>query len=149
MTIPRNSSAHGSGRRGVRYALAETALADFAARRAIPVAETQAGKGALAADHPMAAGALGVTGAASANALAEEADVVLAIGTRLADFTTASRSLFANPAATLIQLNAAAFDAGKHAALPLVADAAVGLAALDRAIGGYQAPPAWVDKATR
>jgi 3D-(3,5/4)-trihydroxycyclohexane-1,2-dione acylhydrolase (decyclizing) len=134
---------------GVRYALAETALADFAARRSIPVAETQAGKGVLAADHPMAAGALGVTGAASANALAEEADVVLAIGTRLADFTTASRSLFANPAATLIQLNAAAFDAGKHAALPLVADAAVGLAALDQAIGAYRAPAAWVDKATR
>ncbi len=134
---------------GVRYALAEAALADFAARRRIPVAETQAGKGALAWDHPLACGALGVTGAASANALAAAADVVLAIGTRLADFTTASRSLFANPAAMLIQLNAAAFDAGKHAALPLVADAAVGLAALDRAIAGYQAPPAWADKARR
>jgi 3D-(3,5/4)-trihydroxycyclohexane-1,2-dione acylhydrolase (decyclizing) len=134
---------------GVRYALAEEALADFAARRLIPVAETQAGKGALAWDHPTACGALGVTGAASANALAAEADVVLAIGTRLADFTTASRSLFANPAAILIQLNAAAFDAGKHAALPLVADAAIGLAALDRTLGEYRAPAAWAEKAKR
>jgi 3D-(3,5/4)-trihydroxycyclohexane-1,2-dione acylhydrolase (decyclizing) len=133
----------------VRYALAEEALADFAARRLIPVAETQAGKGALAWDHPTACGALGVTGAASANALAAEADVVLAIGTRLADFTTASRSLFANPAAILIQLNAAAFDAGKHAALPLVADAAIGLAALDRTLGEYRAPAAWAEKAKR
>ncbi|MBW8857071.1 MAG: 3D-(3,5/4)-trihydroxycyclohexane-1,2-dione acylhydrolase (decyclizing), partial [Bradyrhizobium sp.] len=134
---------------GVRYALAEAALADFAARRLVPVAETQAGKGALAWDHPTACGALGVTGASCANALAAEADVILAIGTRLADFTTASRSLFANPAAVLIQLNAAAFDAGKHAALPLVADAAAGLAALDRALGDYRAPAAWVEKASR
>jgi 3D-(3,5/4)-trihydroxycyclohexane-1,2-dione acylhydrolase (decyclizing) len=134
---------------GVPYALAEKALADFATRHRIPVAETQAGKGALAWDHPMAAGALGVTGAASANALAAEADVVLAIGTRLADFTTASRSLFANPDTVLVQLNAAAFDAGKHAALPLVADAAAGLAALDEAIGDYRAPAAWADKAER
>jgi 3D-(3,5/4)-trihydroxycyclohexane-1,2-dione acylhydrolase (decyclizing) len=134
---------------GVPYALAEAALADFATRHHIPVAETQAGKGALAWDHPMASGALGVTGAASANALAAEADVVLAIGTRLADFTTASRSLFANPDMALVQLNAAAFDAGKHAALPLVADAAVGLAALGHALGDYRAPAAWADKARR
>jgi 3D-(3,5/4)-trihydroxycyclohexane-1,2-dione acylhydrolase (decyclizing) len=134
---------------GVHYALAEGALADFAARHGIPVAETQAGKGALAWDHPCAIGALGVTGAAAANALAAEADVVLAVGTRLADFATASRSLFANPGAVLIQLNAAAFDAAKHAALPLVADAACGLSALDQALGAYRAPAAWGEKARR
>ena len=134
---------------GVHYALAERALASFAERHGVPVAETQAGKGALVWDHPLAVGALGVTGAASANTLAAEADVVLAIGTRLADFTSASRSLFANPASVLIQLNAASFDAAKHAALPLVADAAVGLAALGEALGNYRAPAAWSAKAKR
>src|SRR6266446_5090100 len=110
---------------GVHYGLAAGVLADFAERHGVPVAETQAGKGALPWDHALAAGALGVTGAASANALAAEADVVLAVGTRLTDFTTASRSLFANPETVLVQLNVAPFDAAKHAALPLVADAAL------------------------
>ncbi len=134
---------------GVHYALATGELAAFAARHGIPVAETQAGKGALGWDHPLAIGGLGVTGTAVANALAGEADVVLAIGTRLGDFISASRSLFANPAAKLIQLNAAAFDAAKHAALPLVADAAVGLAALGGALGAYRAPAEWGAKAKR
>jgi 3D-(3,5/4)-trihydroxycyclohexane-1,2-dione acylhydrolase (decyclizing) len=134
---------------GVHYGLATGALADFAERHGVPVAETQAGKGALPWNHALAAGALGVTGAASANALAAEADLVLAVGTRLADFTTASRSLFANLAAVLIQLNIAAFDAAKHAALPLVADAALGLAALSQAIGAYRAPATWRKKALR
>jgi 3D-(3,5/4)-trihydroxycyclohexane-1,2-dione acylhydrolase (decyclizing) len=134
---------------GVHYGLATGALADFAERHGVPVAETQAGKGALAWDHALAVGALGVTGAASANALAAEADLVLALGTRLADFTTASRSLFANPDAVLVQLNVAASDAAKHAALPLVADAGLGLAALSRAIGTYRAPAAWSEKARR
>jgi len=106
---------------GVHYSFACDALAGFAARHDLPVAETQAGKGALRWDHPCAVGAIGVTGGTAANALAAEADVILAIGTRLSDFTTASRSLFANPAMTLIQLNAAGFDAVKHGALPLVA----------------------------
>jgi 3D-(3,5/4)-trihydroxycyclohexane-1,2-dione acylhydrolase (decyclizing) len=128
---------------GVHYGLACQALAEFAARHGVPVAETQAGKGALAWDHPEAAGAIGVTGSSAANSLAAEADVVLAIGTRLADFTTASRSLFRHKGAQLIQLNVAAFDAGKHAALPLVADAGAGLAALDAALGDWQAPPVW------
>jgi 3D-(3,5/4)-trihydroxycyclohexane-1,2-dione acylhydrolase (decyclizing) len=133
---------------GVHYSLADSSLVGFAERHAIPVAETQAGKGALASDHPQSVGAIGVTGSAAANALAAEADLVLAIGTRLADFTTASRSLFANPACRLIQLNVAPFDAAKHGALPLVADAAIGLAALSLAVGAYRAPAAWTDRAT-
>jgi hypothetical protein len=115
---------------GVHYALAGAALADFAARHGIPVAETQAGKGALTWDHLCAVGAIGVTGSSAANALAAEADVILAIGSRLSDFTTASRTLFCNPELRLIELNIAAYDAVKHGALPLVADAQVGLGAL-------------------
>src|SRR5579863_4538597 len=132
---------------GVHYALACEVLAGFAARHGVPVAETQAGKGVLAWDHPCAMGAIGVTGGSAANALAAEADVILAVGTRLSDFTTASRSLFANPAARLIQLNAAAFDAVKHGALPLVADAQAGLDALDRALAAWTAPTDWSSKA--
>src|SRR5437870_4691725 len=103
---------------GVHYAQAGERLGEFAERHDIPVAETQAGKGAIAWDHYCAVGAIGVTGGAAANTLAAEADVILAVGTRLSDFTTASRSLFRNPSATLIQLNAAGFDAAKHGALP-------------------------------
>ncbi len=132
---------------GVHYSLATGTLAEFAERHGIPVAETKAGKGALHWDHPSAAGAIGVTGAEAANALAAEADAILAVGTRLSDFTTASRSLFKNPEATLIQLNAAAFDAGKHGALPLVCDAKAGLEALSAALGTARAPAAWTEKA--
>ncbi len=133
---------------GVHYARADNALADFAARHGVPVAETQAGKGALAWDHPMAVGAIGVTGSSAANALAATADVVLAIGTRLSDFTTASRSLFRKPGLQLIQLNAAPFDAAKHGAVPLVADAHAGLEALDKALDGWTAPSAWAEQAS-
>src|SRR5712692_574069 len=132
---------------GVHYSFACDALAGFAARHDLPVAETQAGKGALRWDHPCAVGAIGVTGGTAANALAAEADVILAIGTRLSDFTTASRSLFANPAVTLIQLNAAGFDAVKHGALPLIADAQAGLDALDSALAAWTAPADWTAKA--
>lgn len=128
---------------GVHYSGACAALADFAARHGIPVAETQAGKGALAWDHPCNVGSIGVTGSSAANALAEEADVVLAVGTRLADFTTASWSVFGNPAGRLVGLNVAAFDAVKGDALPLVADAARGLAALAGGLGDWAAPTAW------
>src|SRR5580692_2002148 len=131
----------------VHYALACEVLADFAARHGVPVAETQAGKGALTWDHPCAVGAIGVTGGSAANALAAEADLILATGTRLSDFTTASRSLFRNPAATLIQLNAAGFDAAKHGALSLIADARAGLDALDRALATWAAPADWTAKA--
>src|SRR5437763_9019368 len=96
---------------GVHYAMACETLADFAARYGLPVAETQAGKGAFAWNHPCAAGAIGVTGGSAANELAAEADLILAIGTRLSDFTTASRSLFRNRSVRLIQLNAAGVDA--------------------------------------
>src|SRR5437868_719100 len=134
---------------GVHYALAGATLADFAARHGVPVAETQAGKGALTWDHPCAVGAIGVTGGSAANALAAEADAILAIGTRLSDFTTASGTLFRNPERHLIQLNIAAYDAVKHSALPLVADAQVGLAALGQAVAGWSAPSVWTAKARR
>ena len=98
-------------------------------------------------DHPCAVGAIGVTGGSAANALAAEADAVLAIGTRLSDFTTASRSLFRNPELRLIQLNIATYDAVKHGALPLVADAQAGLEALGQAVAGWSAPSVWTTKA--
>src|SRR5262249_952435 len=134
---------------GVHYSFAWDALRALAERRGIPVAETQAGKGALIWDHPCAVGAIGVTGSSAANALAAEADVVLAIGTRLSDFTTASRTLFRNPELRLIQLNVAGYDAAKHSALPLVADAQAGLEALGQALAGWKAPAVWTAKAQR
>ncbi len=132
---------------GVVYSDAGAALADFAARHAIPVAETQAGKGALAWDHAKNVGAIGVTGSSAANALAEDADLVLAIGTRLQDFITGSRALFQNPDMRLIQLNVSAFDAGKHGALALAADARRGLEELGAALGTWAAPDAWSARA--
>jgi 3D-(3,5/4)-trihydroxycyclohexane-1,2-dione acylhydrolase (decyclizing) len=131
---------------GVHYAQACAALAAFATSHGIPVAETQAGKGALAWTCPELVGAVGVTGSEAANALAREADVILAVGTRLADFTTGSRALLPSRA-TLIHLNIQPFDAGKHGALPLVGDALRGLAALSEAIRPYRAPDAWRQKA--
>ncbi|MBL8954709.1 MAG: 3D-(3,5/4)-trihydroxycyclohexane-1,2-dione acylhydrolase (decyclizing) [Myxococcaceae bacterium] len=130
---------------GVLYSFAEGALDAFARKHGVPVAETQAGKGALAWDHPRQLGSLGVTGSAAANALAAEADVVLCIGTRLSDFTSASRTMFPN--ATLIGLNVAAFDAHKHGAVPLVGDAREGLSSLSEALGAWVAPSAWSAKA--
>ncbi len=134
---------------GVHYSQAADTLSAFAERRGVPVAETQAGKGALAWDHANAVGAIGVTGSSAANALAAEADVVLAIGTRLSDFTTASRSLFRDPDWTLISLNVASFDAVKHGALPVVGDAERGLRALDALLEDWRAPPAWTDRASK
>ncbi len=128
---------------GVHYALATTALADFAAAHDVPVVETIAGRAALAHDHPMNAGPLGVIGSASANALAAEADVVLAVGTRLQDFTTGSWTVFRNPEMRLIALNAARYDAAKHRAQPLVGDALVGLRELGAALGDWRAPADW------
>ena len=130
---------------GVKYAQAEATLAEFAQRHGVPVAETQAGKGSLAWDHPRNAGAIGVTGSAAANALAEKADLILAIGTRLQDFTTGSRALFGT--AKLVALNVAGFDAAKHHAQPLLADAKAGLAALSGALGRWAAPRPWQEKA--
>ncbi len=130
---------------GVLYGLATQALDAFARKHAVPVAETQAGKGALAWDHPQQLGSLGVTGSSAANALAAEADVVLCVGTRLSDFTSASRTMF--PKAKLIGLNVAAFDAHKHGAMPLVSDARVGLEELSAALESWAAPAAWTSKA--
>jgi len=132
---------------GVLYSEAERELLAFCRRFGIPSAETQAGKSTLPFDEPLNLGAIGVTGTAAANALAAEADVILAIGTRLQDFTTGSRTLFANPDRVIIGLNVQPFDAGKHGALPLVADAKAGLAALARGLAGYKAPAIWSAKA--
>lgn len=123
---------------GVRYSLAEDALADFATKRGIPVVETIAGKGALTHDHPVHAGPIGIVGSTSANALAKEADVILAIGTRLQDFTTGSWTAFAEDA-QFISVNAARFDALKHRSLPVVGDARETLGELDAALGDYTA----------
>jgi 3D-(3,5/4)-trihydroxycyclohexane-1,2-dione acylhydrolase (decyclizing) len=128
---------------GVLFSEAEKALADFAEKRGIPVAETQGGKSALTLHHKQNMGAVGVTGSSAANVLAQEADVVLAIGTRLQDFTTGSRALFKNPERKIINLNTQAFDAGKHGSLPLVADAKAGIAALDKGLGAWTAPGNW------
>ncbi len=128
---------------GVHYSDACAALAAFAGRHGIPVAETQAGKSALPHDHPLNMGAIGVTGTSAANALAAEADVVLAVGTRLQDFTTGSWALFRDPARRIVMLNVQPYDAVKHLAQSLVADAKAGLEAIGEALGNYQAPESW------
>jgi 3D-(3,5/4)-trihydroxycyclohexane-1,2-dione acylhydrolase (decyclizing) len=132
---------------GVLYSQAERELLAFCGKRGIPAAETQAGKSALPAGDPLSLGAIGVTGTEAANRLAGEADVILAVGTRLADFMTGSWALFKNPARRFIGLNVQPFDAAKHRALPLVADARAGLAALDAALGDWRAPTAWRETA--
>src|SRR6266849_230494 len=119
---------------GVLYSEASQALAEFASRTGIPVAETQAGKGSLPYNHPQALGAMGVTGTPGANVLAREADLILGIGTRYSDFTTASQTAFQNPAVRFINVNVCEFDAGKQAALPLVGDAQVMLQELAEAL---------------
>lgn len=131
---------------GVIYSAASVELAALVARTGIPVAETQAGKGALAYDHACAVGAIGATGTAAANALARDADIVVGIGTRWTDFTTASRSLFAHAGVRFINLNVAPVDAFKQAGIPLVADAREGIAALDRALGGWSVPAGYAER---
>lgn len=127
---------------GVHYSLAESELADFAMRHGIPVVETVAGKSTLLWDHPRYGGPVGVTGASPANELASRADVILAVGTRLQDFTTGSWTVF-DPQAIFIGLNAARFDAVKHRALPVVSDAREGLIELDDRLKGWTAPVEW------
>jgi 3D-(3,5/4)-trihydroxycyclohexane-1,2-dione acylhydrolase (decyclizing) len=134
---------------GVKYSGAERALSEFASERGIPCAETQAGKGALAWDHPANLGALGVTGTKAANDAARRADLVIAIGTRLADFPTASRTIFADPKVGIVQLNVGAFDAHKHSALPMIADAREGLRALDASLVRWKAAAAWTASGMR
>jgi 3D-(3,5/4)-trihydroxycyclohexane-1,2-dione acylhydrolase (decyclizing) len=132
---------------GVHYSGAVAELTAFAEEHGIPVTETVAGKATLLADHPNFAGPLGVTGSTSANALADEADVVIAVGTRLQDFTTGSWSVFRNEAMTLISLNVGRFDATKHQAVSVIGDAKTSLAELDGAIENYRAPAGWLERA--
>ncbi|BCJ62273.1 3D-(3,5/4)-trihydroxycyclohexane-1,2-dione acylhydrolase (decyclizing) [Micromonospora endophytica] len=134
---------------GVSYAEATEALRRFAEATGIPVAETQAGKGSLRHDHPLAVGAIGATGSTAANALAREADVVLGIGTRYSDFTTASRSIFAAADVRFVNVNIAAFDAAKHAGVALVADARAALDALTEALAGHRTDDAYQQTARR
>ncbi len=114
---------------GVLISEASEALAEFAAQTGIAVAETQAGKGSLPYDHPQCVGAIGATGTLAANRLAHDADLVIGIGTRYSDFTSASMTAFQNPAVRFVNINTAEFDAYKVSAIPVVADARVALAA--------------------
>ncbi|MEL0197418.1 MAG: 3D-(3,5/4)-trihydroxycyclohexane-1,2-dione acylhydrolase (decyclizing), partial [Rhodobiaceae bacterium] len=125
---------------GVRYSGASRALADFAAKSGIPVASTQAGKSSLVEADEMYVGSLGVTGASAANALAESADVVLSVGSRLQDFTTGSNGLIRGQ---VIALNVQAHDLVKHGAMPLMADARTGIEALATGLGGYRTDDAY------
>ncbi|MGI9067695.1 MAG: 3D-(3,5/4)-trihydroxycyclohexane-1,2-dione acylhydrolase (decyclizing) [Pyrinomonadaceae bacterium] len=131
---------------GVIYSEACEALARLVELTGIPVGETMAGKGALAWNHPQNLEALGVTGTSGANVLASEADLVIAVGTRLSDFTTASKTAFQNPDVRFININVAEFDAHKHAALPLVADARVTLDELREALEGYRVADEYVSR---
>jgi 3D-(3,5/4)-trihydroxycyclohexane-1,2-dione acylhydrolase (decyclizing) len=125
---------------GVLYSEASEALSKFAQVAGIPVCETQAGKGSLPFDHPQQLGAVGVTGTPGANIFAREADLIVGIGTRYGDFTSASKTAFQNPSVRFININVAEFDAYKHAALPLTGDARVTIDELQRAVAGYEVP---------
>jgi 3D-(3,5/4)-trihydroxycyclohexane-1,2-dione acylhydrolase (decyclizing) len=129
---------------GVHYSGAVERLTRFAEQRGIPVVETVAGKATLVADHPNHAGAIGVSGDAAANAVAEEADVVIAVGTRLQDFTTGSWALFKNPNCRFVSINTARWDAIKQHSTAVIGDAQVALDQLDEAIGSYTAPGDWL-----
>jgi 3D-(3,5/4)-trihydroxycyclohexane-1,2-dione acylhydrolase (decyclizing) len=126
---------------GVIYSEATAALAALAEQAGIPVAETQAGKGALPYDHPRALGAIGSTGTTAANAIAAAADVVIGVGTRYSDFTTASRTIFADPGVRFVNVNIAAADCAKLAGLGVVADARAALTALAGALSGWSVHP--------
>ncbi|MFL5768710.1 MAG: 3D-(3,5/4)-trihydroxycyclohexane-1,2-dione acylhydrolase (decyclizing) [Chloroflexota bacterium] len=133
---------------GVIYSEATDALRALVEGTGIPVAETQAGKGSLRYDHPSALGAIGSTGTAAANAVAREADVVIGIGTRWSDFTTASRSAFAAPDVGFVNVNVASFDAVKHAGIPLIADGRVAIESLAAALEGWHVDDAYRARAT-
>ena len=131
---------------GVLYSEAGAVLGAFCERHGVPGCETQAGKSALPAGHALNLGGIGVTGTTAANTLAAEADVIVAVGTRLTDFTTGSAALFAR-GRRIVALNVQPFDAGKQDALPLVADAREGLARLSGELEGWRAPNAWTERA--
>jgi 3D-(3,5/4)-trihydroxycyclohexane-1,2-dione acylhydrolase (decyclizing) len=128
---------------GVIYSAATAALRALVDATGIPVAETQAGRGALPSDLPLSLGAVGATGTAAANRLAHDADLVIGVGTRWSDFTTASKSAFQDPGVRFVNINVASFDAAKHSGLPLVADARVALDALREALAGWRADEPW------
>ncbi len=131
---------------GVLYSEACGALARLVEQTGIPVAETQAGKGSLAYDHPQCLGAMGVTGTPGANIIGREADLIIGVGTRYTDFTTASKTAFQNPNARFININVAEFDAAKHAGLAVVADAKVALEELTQTVKGFRVPIAYEER---
>jgi len=131
---------------GVQYSGAVRELTEFAEAHGIPVVETIAGRANMLADHPLNIGPVGVTGSSSANAIAAEADVILAIGTRLQDFTTGSWTAFAKTA-RIIGVNVGRHDAAKHLSVPVVGDAKLTLSALGAAIGRHRGPTDWTERA--
>jgi 3D-(3,5/4)-trihydroxycyclohexane-1,2-dione acylhydrolase (decyclizing) len=134
---------------GVIYSQASEALREFAEATGIPVCQTQAGKGSLTYDHPSCLGAIGSTGTAAANRIARDADVVIGIGTRYSDFTTASRTAFARPDVRFVNINVAGFDAAKHAGESVVADAREALIALKKALAGWSVSQQYRDAAAK
>ena len=132
---------------GVIYAEATDALAALAEATGIPVGETQAGRGALPSDHAAALGAIGATGTPAANRLAREADLVIGVGTRWSDFTTASKSAFQDPDVRFVNINVASLDAAKHSGLAVLADARLALEALQDALAGHRVDEAWERRA--
>jgi 3D-(3,5/4)-trihydroxycyclohexane-1,2-dione acylhydrolase (decyclizing) len=134
---------------GAIYSEATGALRRLAERTGIPVAETQAGKGSMPYDHPLALGAVGATGTSAANRAAREADLVIGVGTRWSDFTTASKTAFQNPNVRFVNMNVADFDAHKHAGLALVGDARATLEALESALGGYEVEAEYREQSRR
>lgn len=131
---------------GVQYSRAIAEVTDFAEKYQIPVVETIAGRANFESTHALNTGPLGVTGSDSANTIAEQADVILAVGTRLQDFTTGSWTAFSKEA-KFISLNAARHDAAKHRSLPVVSDAKLGIKALNAALDGYKTPVGWTSRA--
>lgn len=134
---------------GVHYSGAEEALAALASDTGIPVAESQAGKGSLRYDHPQSVGAIGSTGTTAANALASEADVVIGIGTRYSDFTSASRTAFNNPDVRFVNINVASLDAVKQGGVSVVADAREAVDALRTALNGYSVSAEYLSRVTQ
>ncbi len=132
---------------GVHYSEAWEALQNFVEKTGIPISETQAGKGSLNYDHPFNLGALGTTGTHGANIIAREADLIIGIGTRYSDFTSASKTAFQNPDVRFININVMEFDAYKHGALPLVGDAKVTLTELAEAVGDYHTDTGYQQRA--
>jgi 3D-(3,5/4)-trihydroxycyclohexane-1,2-dione acylhydrolase (decyclizing) len=134
---------------GVIYSDATEILSQFAAHTGIPVSETQAGKGSLCFDHPQCVGAMGVTGTSTANRLARKADLIIGIGTRYSDFTTASVTAFQNARVQFININTAEFDAYKHATVPLIGDATATLQELAKAVGSHRVSTPYAQEISR